>query len=225
MNETVYSIDSADGLITFIKTVDSSVKIQKKGAEIILNSLSGHQVQLLADKDAKLYMSVKDKETEETTIDDLVDLVCEYNYEEIYETEESVKEESDFVNKCRLEKRLEELRREKQILDKIFYHTKYGRKVGVVADRICAGLCEKLCLVPIYNVPMHEDKFVSEEPAYGSATKTEQAENLTEKQDHKMQEDVPEEETISDGHIVASDAVDMKQESLLEEKEETKGAR
>lgn len=225
MNETVYSIDSADGLITFLKTVGSSVKLQKKGAEIILRSLSGHQVQLLADKDAKLYMSVKDKETEETTIDDVVDLVCEYNYEKIYEAEESVKEESDFVSKCRFEKRLEELRSDKRILDKIFYHTKYGRKVGVVADRICAGLCEKLCLVPIYNVPMYEDKFVSEEPAYGSAIKTEQAENLTEKQDHEMQEDVPEEETISDGHIVASDAVDMKQESLLEEKEETKGAR
>lgn len=225
MNETVYSIDSADGLITFLKTVGSSVKIQKKGAEIILSSLSGHQVQILADKDAKLYMSVKDKEMEETTIDDVVDLVCEYNYEEIYEAEESVKEESDFVNKCRLEKRLKELKMEKRILDKIFYHTNYGRKVGVVADRICAGLCEKFCLVPIYNVPMYEDKFVSEKPAYGSATKTEQAENLTEKQDHKMQEDVSEEETISDGHIVASDAVDMKQESLLEEKEETKGAR
>lgn len=225
MNETVYSIDSADGLITFLKTVGSSVKLQKKGAEIILNYLSWHQVQLLADKDAKLYLTMKDKETEETTIDDVVDLVCEYNYEEIYEAEESVKEESDFVNKCRLEKRLEELKSDKYILDKIFYHTKYGRKVGVVADRICAGLCEKLCLVPIYNVPMYEDKFVSEEPAYGSATKTEQAENFTEKQDHEMQEDVPEEETISDGHIVASDAVDMKQESLLEEKEETKGAR
>ena len=32
MNETANSIDSTDGLITFLRTVDSPVKIQKKGA-------------------------------------------------------------------------------------------------------------------------------------------------------------------------------------------------
>lgn len=227
MNETVYSIDSADGMITFLKTVDSSVKIQKRGAEIILNNLLGHQAQLLADKDAKLYLRIEDKVAEETTIDDVVDLVCEYNYEEIYETEESIKEESDFVNKCRIEKRLEELKRDKRILDKIFYHTKYGRKVEVVADRICAGLCEKLSLIPIYNVPMYEDKIVSEKTTYETGVKAETSDaRLTEhEKNEELSENLSYDEEIADNRIVNAESVGLVAEPIYDEREETKGAR
>ncbi len=207
MNETANSIDSTDGLITFLRTVDSPVKIQKKGAQIILNNLSGHRVQLFGDKDGKLYLCMEGKEAEETTFDDVVDLVCEYNYEEIYQAEEAVKAESDWI------------------LDKIFYQTKYGRKVGVVADRICTGLCEKFNLVPVYNIPMYENQIVSEDAAYGTVAKAEPAEHPKEEQHNETQEDAAKEDAISDDHIVVSDKVDIKQESFDHDKEEAKGAR
>lgn len=228
MNDTNYQIDTASGLITYLKTVNSSVKIKERGARIILSNLAEHNVQLITDKEANLYMKEAQKEACETTIDDVVDLVCEYNYEEIYETEENVKAESDFVSKCKMEKRLEDLRREKQILDKIFYHTKYGRKVGVVADRICAGLCEKLNLVPIYNVPMYEDKLVSEESAYETASQAEPSEvKITEHDtvNDDLSEDIIEEAEVSDDHIVTSEAVPQMEEPTRDEREETKGAR
>lgn len=227
MNDTNYQIDSSKGLLTYLKTVGSSVKIQRKGAEIILTNLSEHNVQLYTDKEANLYMKIADKEVEQTTIDDVVDLVCEYNYEEIYETEEKVYSESDFVSRCKLEKRLEELKREKQILDKIFYHTKYGRKVGVVADRICAGLCEKFNLVPIYNVPVYEDKIVSEGTAYEEVTQAEPSEDKTAKHDNDedLSEEVSDDVEIADDHIVTSETVDSIAEPDHDEREETKGAR
>ena len=225
MNETANSIDSTGGLITFIRTVESPVKIQKKGAQIILNNLSEHRVQLFGDKDAKLYLCMEGKEAEETTFDDVVDLVCEYNYEEIYQAEEAVKAESDFVHKCKTRKKLEELKKDKWILDKIFYQTKYGRKVWVVADRICTGLCEKFNLVPVYNIPMYENQIVSEEAAYGTAVKAGSAEHPKEGQHNETQEDAAKEDAISDDHIVASDKVDIKQESFDHDKEEAKGAR
>ena len=227
MNETAYSIDSADRLIAFLRTADSSVKIQKSGAEIILNNLFVHQAQLLADQDAKLYLRMKDKDTEETTIDDVVDLVCEYNYEEIYETEESVKKESDFVSRCRIEKRLEKLKRDKRILDKIFYHTKYGRRVGTVADRICEGLCKKLNLVPVYNVPMYEDKIISEGTVYTAGTQEEPADVKPAGygKNSGLPEEISADEEIADGHIVTAGTVNPVEEPAHDEKEETKGAR
>ncbi|HCJ08634.1 MAG TPA: hypothetical protein DHV96_09835 [Lachnospiraceae bacterium] len=228
MNGTNYQIDSSKGLLTYLKTVGSSVKIQRKGAEILLADLSEHNVQLYTDKEANLYMKIAEKEAEQTTIDDVVDLVCEYNYEEIYETEEKVISESDFVSRCKLEKKLEDLKREKQILDKIFYHTKYGRKVGVVADRICAGLCEKFNLVPVYNVPMYEDKLVSEESAYETASQAEPSEvKITEHDtvNDDLSEDIIEEAEVSDDHIVTSEAVPQMEEPTRDERKETKGAR
>lgn len=227
MNDTNYQVDSSKGLLTYLKTVESSVKIQRRGAEIILNNLSEHNVQICTDKEANLYMKIADNEAEETTIDDVVDLVCEYNYEEIYETEEKVKSESDFVSRCKIEKRLDELKREKQILDKIFYHTKYGRKVGVVADRICAGLCEKLNLVPIYNMPMYEDKIISEGTAYEAVSQPDSSDVIqTEhKRNDALSEDISDDEEISDKHIVASETVDPVAESTRDEREESKGAR
>lgn len=227
MNETAYSIDSADRLIAFLRTADSSVKIQKSGAEIILNNLFAHQAQLLADQDAKLYLRMKDKDTEETTIDDVVDIVCEYNYEEIYEAEELVKEESDFVSRCKMEKRLEKLKRDKRILDKIFYYTKYGRRVRAVADHICARLCEKFNLVPVYNVPMYEDRIVSEGTVYAAGIQEESAD--VKLAGHEENGGLPEEilggGEIADGHIVTAGAVNPVKEPACDEKEETKGAR
>lgn len=228
MNENSFLIDSPKGLITYLNTVESTVKIKERGAVIILSSLDEHNVQLITDKEANLYMREADKEVCETTIDDVVDLVCEYNYEEIYETEENVKAESDFVSKCKMEKRLEDLKKEKQILDKIFYHTKYGRKVGVVADRICAGLCEKLNLVPIYNVPMYEDKLVSEGAAYETASQAEPSENKSTEHDignDDLSEDIIEEAEVADDHIVSSEAIPQIEEPTRDEREETKGAR
>ena len=226
MHENSFVIDSTDGLLTYLKTVESSVKIQKKGAEILLRNLTEHNVQLHTDKEANLYMKVADKATEQTTIDDIVDLVCEYNYEEIYETEENIKSVSDFVSRCKEEKRLDDLKKEKQILDKIFYHTKYGRKVGVVADRICAGLCEKLNLVPIYNVPMYEDKVVSEETSYVVSQAEPPEASVTEHDKNDgLSEDVLETEEVADDHIVTSETVQQTAEPTRDEREETKGAR
>ena len=226
MHENSLVIDSTEGLMTYIKTVKSSVKIQENGAEIILRNLSEHNVQIYTDKEANFYMKMADKEKERTTIDDVVDLVCEYNYEEIYETEEKVKSESDFVSRCKAEKRLEDLKREKKILDKIFYHTKYGRKVGVVADRICAGLCEKLNLVPIYNVPMYEDKYVSEETAYEATQIEPPGASVTEhNKNDELSEDIIEGDKVADDHIVTSVAVPHISEPTHDEMEESKGAR
>lgn len=225
MNESAYFIDSPDGLITYLKSVESSVKIQRRGAEIILNNLSEHHTSLSTDNEAKLYLRIKDRKAEETTVDDVVDLACEYNYEDIYEAEESVREETDFVNKCRLEKRLDGLKMDKSILDKIFYHTKYGRKVGVVADRICAGLCEKLNLVPVYNVPMYEDKIVSEGVTYGMAAKPEEVKPAEQRSVAEQSEDIPDEDGITEDHIVASEAVSTSNEPTRDEREESKGAR
>ena len=227
MNNTKYQIDSASGLLTYLKTVKSPVKIKDRGAEIILNNLEVHNVQLYTANEVNLYMKIADNEPEKTTIDDVVDMVCEYNYEEIYETEEKVISELDFVSRCKSEQKLDELKREKQILDKIFYHTKYGRKVGVVADRICAGLCEKFNLVPIYNVPMYEDKLVSEGTTYEVVSKPDSSDVIQTEHERNdaLSEDIFDDEEISDKHIVASETVDPVTESTRDETEETKGAR
>lgn len=158
MNEINYNIDSAKDLLKYLKSAGSQIKMQNKGAEIIIKNLSEHQVALYTDNDGKLFQKMSGRAAEETTVDDVVDLVCEYNYEDIYFAGQEVEAASDFVGKCKANKRHEELQAEGRILDRIFSQTKYGRKVNMVADRICSELFTQLNLIPIYNLPFYEDK-------------------------------------------------------------------
>lgn len=166
MNEMNFNIDTAKGLTTYLKTVRSPIKIQTDGAEMILKALSEHMVELHTDNEGKLYRKIAGGAFEETTIDDVVDLACEYNYEDSYLAGQSVETASDFVAKCKEKKKLDELEAQGRVLNGIFYQTKYGRKVNMVADRICTELFTKLNLVPIYDVPFYEDRIVSEPSAY-----------------------------------------------------------
>ncbi len=215
MNETNFKIDSAKGLTTYLKSVGCQIKIQNKGAEIILKTLLDHEVGLHTDNEGKLYQTMADGKPEETTIDDVVDLACEYNYEDSYTVGQSVENASDFVNKCKAKKKLDELNAEGRTLNRIFYQTKYGRKVNMVADRICSELFTKLNLVPIYDVPFYEDKMVSEPSSYEVSKVTDKKETLSDQL--KLSDD--------DMKIVAADSPVIVSEEPKEVYEESKGAR
>lgn len=224
MNEMNCNIDSAKGLVAYLKSAGSKVKVQNRGAEIIIRTLTEHNVELHTDKEGALFQSIAGAELAATTIDDVIDLACEYNYEDTYLAEQSVGAASDFVEKCKAKKKVDELQSDGRILNKIFYQTKYGRKVNMVADKICTELFTKLNLVPVYDVPFYEDKMVSELSSYDSERETDKKEEPDDMQVYESPAEDIETDVISEEQIVSADSLSFT-EDKPEVVEQSKGAR
>lgn len=152
-NET--KIDSADGLVSWCKNAGSEVKLQRKGAGIIMDYLSENGKEL-SSSEGKLFFSDHAR-SEATTIDDVVDLVCEWNYEKLSDTRDKKENPDDFIDFCNsssLEKQLEE---KQTILDRIFSQTVYGRDAAAIAHNLALETMKSLKLVPIYDIPIVEE--------------------------------------------------------------------
>jgi hypothetical protein len=211
MREDKMEIDSATGLMDFCKSVNSPVKMNKRCAEIILANCKSRDIMLYTDQ--KGHISQESPEGQEifTTLDDVIDEVCEWNYEDIEAAQQTLKRADDYISKCKLNSQIEKLKREERSLNFIFYQTKYGRNVEKIADRIAKDVMEQLNLVPIYDVPFYDDKTVSEPE---------------EKIIQQVSEEVSiSEEKVTETQIVSSDSVVVREEEPEEEIKETKGAR
>lgn len=225
MNDTNFTIDTVKGLTTYLKSVGSPLKIHNKGADIILKNLTEHGIEIHTDKDGKLYQCKGDGSEVETTMDDVIDLACELNYEDTYNTEQAISGMTDYVAKCKMTKKANDLKADGRILNKIFYQTKYGRKVNMVADKICTELFAKLNLVPIYDVPFYEDKIVSEPSLYESEKNTDREEAVIDVQAYETPAEDLEADDISEEQIVSADSPSFTEEEPEEVVEQSKGAR
>lgn len=209
MRDDKVEIDSATGLVTFCKSVNSPVKMNKKCAEVILANYASRDITLHTDKEGHLYETGIDGQEVSTTIDDVIDEVCEWNYEDIEAAKQALKRADDYIGKCRLNSQIEKLEKEARSLNYIFYQTKYGRNVEKLADRIAKDVMEQLNLVPVYDVPFYEDnKRDADEMVIA---------NSSDEKDEAEQD-------ISDSQIVASEIVTREDIQVdYTQKMETKG--
>lgn len=149
-------IDTEEGLMTWCKSTGSTVRLQRRGAKIIFDYLSGHDKKLSTNPEGELYMN-DEHGTEKTTLDDVVDLVCEWNYEALCDARERKENPNDFLDYCRictLERTLEE---HKFILDRVFKQTVYGRDVSTIAHKLALEMMKEMHLVPIYDIPIADE--------------------------------------------------------------------
>lgn len=164
-------IDTEEGLITWCKSVGNDIRLQKRGAKIILDYLSGHGRMLSTNPEGELFMN-DEHITEKTTLDDVVDLVCEWNYEALSDARERKENPNDFLDYCRccsLEQTLDE---QKFILDRIFKQTVYGKDVQTIAHKLAMEMMKEMHLVPIYDIPIADEigafNKVSEKSGYSA---------------------------------------------------------
>ena len=181
METKMMMIDSEEGLMTWCKTTDSGIRLQRRGAKIIFDYLSGHGKTLSTNKEGELFIN-DEIMTEKTTLDDVVDLVCEWNYEALSDTRERKDNPNDFLDYCRmctLEKNLEE---HKFILDRVFKQTIYGKDVQTIAHKLAKEMMKEMRLVPIYDIPIADElgayNKVSEKSEYMNDDKVSELEKI-----------------------------------------------
>lgn len=147
-NVSVTEIRQSEELLDYIRKNTIPITMTDKEAELLLDYLEGHDY-VAGFLEDKLYRGDLDEVPgeivwEDYTVDDLIDLVCEWNYELILDMDAdrtNPKDMADFTDK---QERYEKLKREEVILDRLFEQTKYRADIEQLAEKLANQFIENL---------------------------------------------------------------------------------
>ena len=127
-------------LVRFMDENDMLFHMTEKEADVLLGYLGGYDF-LLGEKDGKLYRGDLAYEQGEVrwlndTIDDAIDVVCEWNYEMVQTAQAQVENPDDFIDFVKKQNKLESLRADERLLDAMFDRTKYGKELVQLAEKM-----------------------------------------------------------------------------------------
>lgn len=142
------TIQTGAELISFMKESGISFQINEKEADLLCGYMDGHG-HVIGQKDGQLCCGDLCAETdrtvwEETTIDDIVDSVTEWNYELLKEAREFMENPKDFDDFVFQHSRHEELCADEKVLDAMFDRTKYGEQIERMAEALAEQLIQNL---------------------------------------------------------------------------------
>lgn len=148
MDEKMHFMTEAGELLDWMREHEEFKIINKVEAQMLLDYIEGHDYRLSTDKEGNLVrVDVSDDQydTDEYSVDDLIDSVCEWNYELIlHTTEEMNKPDISDAEYSKLEEKMNSLKEQEQILDKLFDQTKYAAKVEVLATELAEAFIANL---------------------------------------------------------------------------------
>jgi len=138
MEGEVILFEKPEELIRWVDENDLLMGLEEKDAEILLNYMEGHGYSI-GSRDGKLVRAdicEENGELEDYSIDDVIDAVCEWNYELVLEASNERDNPSDFINFCRSQTRYDSYKKDEKRLDKMFDKTCYGKEVEELATRL-----------------------------------------------------------------------------------------
>ena len=132
-------------LMKWMSEHDVLMDISTEDIQLILNYLDGHDYAMGTDKEGNLVrvdVAVEDGECIEYSLDEFIDLVCEWNYELILDADERRNNPNDMLDFSRAQSKYESLKQDEVLLDRMFEQTKYGKDIAEFAERIVGQVME-----------------------------------------------------------------------------------
>ena len=152
-NREITLFSEPEELIAWAEVYDKQINPSIEDAAILLNYMEGHDYAIGIDSDGKMYrqdIAEENGEIEPYLIDDVIDIVCEWNYELILDAEAHRSDPKDFNDYNEYQSKYESLKADEKRLDRLFDKTSYGKELieggGVateLADRVIAQLGNK----------------------------------------------------------------------------------
>lgn len=137
---SITEISQPEALLSFIRENDISIVMTDKEAEMLLGYMEGHDY-VVGFAEGRLYRGDMDDVPGEIvwddfSVDDLIDAVCEWNYELILDMDAARQDPTDMVDFANKQSKYESLKREEAILDKLFDQTKYRAGIEKLAEEL-----------------------------------------------------------------------------------------
>ena len=136
MDKELTIITEPDELIVWAETFDILLNPSIEDAEILLNYMEGYDYAIGIDSEGKMYrqdISEENGEIEPYQIDDVIDTVCEWNYEMILDMEMH-KEDYEVYNEY--QRKYERLKADEKRLDRMFDKTCYAKEIDELATKL-----------------------------------------------------------------------------------------
>ena len=152
MDKKMNFITEVHELTEYLKQQNIKFEAELNDYQILLNYMEGHDYRLASDKEGNLYqvdIAEEEPRTESCSMDDVIDIVCEWNYELLRYTAEQLEQSTDKEEADRLGIKLSSLRSEEERLDKLFEQTKYPKELDELAIVIADGFLQRLDVVGI----------------------------------------------------------------------------
>ena len=150
MDAEVTLFSKPEELIAWADTFDILLNPSIEDAAILLNYMEGHDYAIGIDSDGKMYrqdVAEENGEIEPYPIDDVIDTVCEWNYELILDADAHRNDPKDFKDYSEFQDKYDSLKADEKRLDRLFDKTSYGKELIEVAtelaDRVIAQLGNK----------------------------------------------------------------------------------
>ena len=145
---SITEIRQPEELLAFIKENAVSIVMTDKEAEMLLGYMEGHDY-VVGFAEGRLYRGDLDDVPGEIvwdddfSVDDLIDTVCEWNYELILDMDAERQNPKDMVDFSNKQSKYESLKQEEAILDKLFDQTKYRAGIEKLANQFIQNLNQK----------------------------------------------------------------------------------
>ena len=131
VNKSIAEISQPEELLDFISENGIAITMTDKEAEMLLGYMEGHDY-VIGFAGGDLYRGDLDEIPgeivwDEYSVDDLIDSVCEWNYELILDMDAARQNPADMVDFSNKQSKYESLKQEEAVLDKLFascfFHT------------------------------------------------------------------------------------------------------
>ena len=146
---SITEIRQPEELLAFIKDNEISIVMTDKEAEMLLGYMEGHDY-VVGFAEGRLYRGDLDDVPGEIvwdddfSVDDLIDTVCEWNYELILDMDAERQNPKDMVDFSNKQSKYESLKQEEAILDKLFDQTKYRAGIEKLAEELANQFIQNL---------------------------------------------------------------------------------
>jgi len=126
-------------LVDWLEENDILMNLTKADSETLMNYMEGHGYQLgVLDGDlARVDNCAGDiPDHDKISIDEIIDTVCEWNYEMIQYAKEKKENPKDFLDFANTSNYLDSLRKDEKQLDVMFNQTCFGKEVEALAQKL-----------------------------------------------------------------------------------------
>lgn len=148
MDEEMHIISKPEELLNWMKEHEEFKNMNRDDAALLIDYLKEHDYRLSADNSGDLLrVDITGTMTVEYSLDELIDLVCEWNYEMIEEYERLTNEKKNTSEHKLITEKLIDLKRQEETLDRLFEQTCYSSEIDKLAFKLAHTILDRMGIV------------------------------------------------------------------------------
>lgn len=134
------TITRAETFLVWLNFARPDLEATQRDVEILLGYMAGHDYELVL-RGGELFrhgVAEQSGEMQEYSIDDVIDIVCEWNYELKTDARHGMENPDNFIDFCNYKDAFDAISADCENLDRLFARTKYGRANKQLVKQIVA---------------------------------------------------------------------------------------